>query len=120
MKSYAKCIAKLEAEKLMLEEKLAKTGRSKGAFKEMFEHALMFLSTPQKLWDSGVPEHRQTVIKLAFAARPRCCRENGFSNPEYPLPFKFLGDFCGYRFGMAMNAAMVEPASRSFSLIYGN
>ncbi len=101
IKSYEKRIAKLETERFVLAEKLAKTGQSKGTFEEMFEHALAFLSNPQKLWDSGVPEHRQTVIKLAFETRPRYCRENGFSNPEYSLPFKLLGDFCGQNFVMA-------------------
>ena len=111
IKSYEKRIARLEADKLILEEKLAKTGQSKGTFEEMFEHALAFLANPQKLWDSGVPEHRQTVIKLAFETRPRYCRENGFTNTEYALPFKLLGDFCGSKFVMAEREGF-EPSVR--------
>ena len=111
IKSYEKRIARLEADKLILEEKLAKTGQSKGTFEEMFEHALAFLSNPQKLWDSGDPAHRQTVIKLAFESRPRYCRENGFTNPEYALPFKLLGDFCGSKFGVAEKKGF-EPSRR--------
>ena len=92
--AYEKRIAKLESDKHVLAEKLATTGQSKGRFEELFELSMEFLGDPQKLWASGKLEHRQTVLKLAFADRLTYSRERGFSNPEFSIPFKLLGSFC--------------------------
>ncbi|MEP1206845.1 MAG: hypothetical protein ABJM29_11305 [Rhizobiaceae bacterium] len=46
-------IAKLERQKLVLSEKLAKSGKPKHGFDEVFELTLQILSNPWKLWISG-------------------------------------------------------------------
>ncbi|MEO0399454.1 MAG: hypothetical protein AAF224_08545, partial [Pseudomonadota bacterium] len=109
--AYEKRIAKLETEKLVLEEKREKLGGQKHTFEEMFEHALCFLSNPRKLWDSGVLAHRQTVVKLAFREPPRYCRKSGFSNPEFALPFRLLGGKSMSDFVMAETKGF-EPSIR--------
>ena len=65
--AYEKRIAALEKDKLVKSERLENTGVQKPAFRELFEHAMLFLSNPRALWDSGRLEYRQTVLKLCFA-----------------------------------------------------
>ena len=93
--AYEKRIAKLERDKLVMTEKLENAGATHGGFREMFELSMDFIANPRKLWDSGVIEHRQTVLKLCFAETPRYCRERGFSNPEKSIPFRLLEGISG-------------------------
>ena len=53
IKTYEARIARLEREKLIAAEKLAKTGKPAHSFEKMFEHACTFLSSPCKIWESG-------------------------------------------------------------------
>jgi site-specific DNA recombinase len=50
--AYEKKIRKLEEEKIMLDEKIAKRGRPLQSFDETYRTAFSFLSNPQKLWAS--------------------------------------------------------------------
>ena len=86
-------IAKLEREKLVLEEKRLTSGNPRGRFEDMFELAMRFLASPSKLWVSGSHAHRRLVLKLTFADRLSYCRKLGFRTPETTLPFKALVSF---------------------------
>ena len=107
IEAYEKKIAQLGRKKLALCEKLESAGAPAHTFEEMFELSMRFLANPHKLWRSGRLEHRQTVIKLAFAEPPRYCRENGFSNPEKSMPFKLLEGICSEKFGMADRESVI-------------
>jgi hypothetical protein len=52
--AYEKRVAKLEREKLLAEERLSKTGVPKHTLEESFEHAMLFLSSPWKIWKGAV------------------------------------------------------------------
>ena len=93
--AYEKRIAALEKDKLAKSERLENTGVQKPAFRELFEHALVFLSNPRALWDSGRLEYRQTVLKLCFAQAPQYCRKEGFRTPVSAYPFRLLRELCG-------------------------
>lgn len=91
--AYENKIAKLEREKLVLEEKRVSSGLVRGTFEEMFELAMFFFANPSKLWVSGSHMHRRLVLKLTFADRLQYCRKSGFRTPEMALPFKALASF---------------------------
>ena len=99
--AYEKRIAALETERLVLDEQGRKTERPRHTFDEMFELAMSYLANPWKLWASGNTEHRRTVLRLTFAERLTYCRKNGFSNPNFSLPFKVLGAIQGEEKEMA-------------------
>ena len=88
--AYEKKIAKLENQKLVATEKLAKSVAPSRSFENLFELALQFLSNPWKLWVSDRLEDKRTVLRLAFAKRLAYHRETGFSNPDFTMPFKVL------------------------------
>jgi len=93
--AYEKRIAKMEREKLVLEEKLAsgpqQGSKSGGTFDELFELAQAFLSNPCKIWGSGHLTLRRTVLRLAFTERLNYGRKTGLRTPNLSLPFKLLG-----------------------------
>ena len=88
--AYERRIAKLEQDKLVAAEKLRTGPGPARPFGEMFELAMRFFLNPWKLWTSGPLHHRRMVLKLAFAKRLPYCRETGFSNPIFSLPFNML------------------------------
>ena len=109
--AYESKIARLEREKLALEEKKLTSGCTRGTFEELFELAMSFLANPSQLWFSGCYAHRRLVLKLTFADRLSYCRRSGFRTPETTLPFKVLGYF---REGESVMAERVgfEPTVR--------
>lgn len=76
-------IRKLEAEKLLLAEKIAGGGRPLRHFDDALRTAFDFLENPWKLWASERFEDKRTVSKLAFADRLAYRRKNGFRTPIY-------------------------------------
>lgn len=111
IKAYEKRVHDLEMEKLVLQEKLASTGKSSGTFRQKFEPALDFLKNPQNLWRTGRLEDRKTVLKLTFASHLIYCRETGFRTAELSLPFKVLG--CSHD----GDSQMVELDAKTLNLI---
>ncbi len=91
--AYEKRLAKLEKQRLILEEKQAIAGKPKGAFEDVFELALRFFSNPHKLWESGRFECQKLVLKLAFNDTLAYCRNEGFRTPQVAVPFRFFGNF---------------------------
>lgn len=91
--TYERRIANLEAEKLLVEEKLSKNDKPRASFEKSFELALAFLSNPYKLWRSGKLDIQRTVLKMAFSERPAYIRNSGFRTPQVSEPFRFLENF---------------------------
>ncbi|WP_281823941.1 recombinase family protein [Jannaschia rubra] len=90
--AFEKRIAKLEAEKILLEEQVAKSGKPQHTLEESFELALAFLSSPWNLWKNGPLAWQRTVLRLAFAEPVRYCRSRGVRTPKISFPFKVLRD----------------------------
>ena len=99
--AYEKRLAKLEREKLVTQEKLAKKAEPAHSFDQLFELACQFLANPWKLWASGQFTLQRTVLKLAFAERIAYCRKTGLRTPETTLPFKVLEGLDGQKCLMA-------------------
>ncbi|MEP3918449.1 recombinase family protein, partial [Ascidiaceihabitans sp.] len=95
IRSYEDRVAKLERDKAVLAENLAKQAEPKGSFEEKLEPALTFLANPWKLWETPgkIQIHlRRLVLKLAFTGPIKYCRIEGTRTTGTALLFKALGD----------------------------
>lgn len=101
-------IAKLEKEKLILEEKQEAEGQPIRPFDEMFELSMRFLSNPWNIWRNGRLEHKRTVLKLTFEERLQYDRNQGFQTPKTTIVFKALE---GLRTGKFRLSEGEEPGS---------
>lgn len=108
--AYEKKIVQLEQRKLLLSEKIEQSERPTVGYREMFELAMGFLSSPWKIWNSGQFKLRRMVLRLAFVERIAYSRENGFSNPKISLPFNMLQEISMQKMMMARPTG-VEPVS---------
>ena len=88
-------IEEQERKKLVLAEKLEKSGKPQPSFNENLEHALKFLAKPQKLWDSGIYNLQRQVLKLVFCEPLRYSLMDGYRTPKTSLPFSMLGEISG-------------------------
>ena len=111
IEAYEKRIAKLEKERLIAVEKCRNQGKPKYGFDEMFELALVFLSNPWKLWDSGQIHLRKIVLRLAFAQRMAYQRDKGFRTPQVSVPFRFFDNILG-KSEMARSGRFELPTPR--------
>jgi len=108
-----KRMAQLERDKLLVTEKIEKLSKPVRAFDELFEHALIFLANPQKIWDKGNFEDKRNVLKLAFSERLKYSRETGIRTPKTSIPFKTLGVFLDGQNEMAHPRGF-EPLASAF------
>jgi len=95
IRAFARKVDQLEKEKALLSERAVNQAQPTRSFEELLEPALAFLTSPWKLWESGEIALRRIVLKLAFAGRIKCCRNEGARSPKIAFPFKDLGAFCG-------------------------
>jgi hypothetical protein len=94
--AYENRVRKLEEEKIVLRERIAKSSRPASNFDNTLRTALDFLASPWNLWSSNSLDNRRTVLKLVFAQRLEYARNEGFRTANLSLPFKVLGAFeCG-------------------------
>ena len=114
--AYEKRIAKMEREKLVMQEKLEsgpkQTSKFGATFDELFELAQSFLANPCKIWGYGHLALRLTVLRLAFMERLNYSRKTGLRTPELSIPFKILGGNNMQNCVMA-EAVGFEPTDRS-------
>ncbi|MEL6171837.1 MAG: recombinase family protein [Pseudomonadota bacterium] len=89
--AYEKKIETMERERLVLTEKLQNSGRPKYTFSQLFELSMRFLSNPCKIWRSGRLDLQKTVLRLVFSEPIHYCRDNGFLNTNFSIPFNMLG-----------------------------
>jgi len=113
--AYEDRLAKLETQKLELTEKCESGGQSKAPFEEMFERALLFLSNPQKIWESGSFTEKRTVLKLAFLDNLAYTRNKGFRTPKTSIPFKVLDDISDLKSNMVPLRGL-EPLTPSLRM----
>ena len=90
--AYESRIEKLEREKLVLHERIAKSVPPKGRLEDCIELSLKFLSSPWNIWKNGNFAMRQTVPRLAFAEPLRCSQNGVYETPKFSFPFKYLGN----------------------------
>ncbi len=88
--AFEKRIETLEQEEHVLSDRLSRGTPSKDAYKELFELAMAFLSSPCKIWEKGDFVLKRTVLRLAFSERVAYNRKTGLRTPETALPFKVL------------------------------
>ncbi len=90
IRAYETKLEKLEAEKALISENLAKKPDLNRDFDKSFRTALSFLASPWNLWDSPNPMQRKTLLKLVFAAPLPYVRNQGFRTAKTTRPFKVL------------------------------
>lgn len=105
-------INQMAQNKLAIVQKCRILGQPKRGYSEMFELALIFLSSPCNIWENGSFIDRRNVLKLAFTGQVPYTRENGFSNPKISLPFKALGGLESTEKGMAHWGGFEPPTPR--------
>ena len=110
--AYEKRIAKLEREKLLAEENLAKTGKPRHTFEESFELAMRFLSSPWSIWRNSDLTMKKAVLRLAFAAPLPYCRNLGLRTPDLAFPFKALDGIHSGNCEMARRGGFEPPTPR--------
>jgi hypothetical protein len=107
--AYEKRIAKLEREKMLAEEEIAKSGKTQHTFEELSEHAMRFLSSPWDIWRKSDLALRKTVLRLAFLEPLPYSQETGLRTPNLALPFKALGGFAATNVRWRTRQASASP-----------
>ena len=107
-KALERKLEELERDQRLIEEKAQNAVAPRYTYAESFKRAMNFLSNPCKLWDTGVLEVRQAVLRMVFAEPISYDRKEGVRTAKSTLPFKALGDFCIPNFGM-VEPRGVEP-----------
>lgn len=93
IESYEKRLARLDSDKALLSEKLAKADKPGRTFEDGFRTAMGFLGNPQKIWRSDRFEDKRAVLRLTFADNLRYALEGGFRTANLSLPFSLLREF---------------------------
>ena len=104
IETYEKRLARLDKDKALLSEKIAKAKKPAKAFEESFRTAMRYLGNPHKLWDSERFEDKRLVLRLTFSDNLRYARNEGFRTSNLSLPFKLLRDFSVAKNGVARPA----------------
>lgn len=100
--AYEGRIAKLEREKIVLNEKASLCVPPKGRLEGCIELSLKFLSSPWKIYRNGGHALRQTVLRLAFSEPIRHSRKEAYGTPKFSFPFKVLGEISGQKNEMVL------------------
>ena len=88
--AYEKRIQKLEADKHVISETIAESGKPQRHFDETLRTALEFISSPWKLWISDRLEDKHAVLKLTFSGRLAYDRSKGLRTENIALPFQVI------------------------------
>jgi site-specific DNA recombinase len=102
IEALEKRIEALNANKLLLAEKIGNSGQPVRSFEDSLRTSLEFLANPWKLWTLGPFDCKRTVLKLAFSTCPQYDRNQGFRTPDLALPFKMLADLASPLTGMVL------------------
>ncbi len=90
IETYEAKIGELNKNKALLTEILENQAVPAGSFAEKLEPALIFLSNPWKIWESGSVAARRLVLKLAFTDRIKYYRNEGARTTKLSFPFRAL------------------------------
>ncbi len=88
--SFEKRVEELEAERLLVAERIARLGHKSSTFDRSVRTALAFLRNPWQLWSFGTYEHKRLLLQLCFSKRVAYQRNVGLRTAELALPFKLL------------------------------
>jgi len=113
-RAYERKIDKLEAEKVITQQKLAELKVLNRQLPEKVELALSFLSNPWKIWDSGDQAMRKLLLRMAFSGRVSYDRKTGYRTPQVSVIFRFFGDIA--RKCEMVPGGGIEPPTRGFSI----
>ncbi|MCR9089229.1 MAG: recombinase family protein [Rhodobacteraceae bacterium] len=102
-------VSQLEREKLLIAEQIEKPLPNSGTAAELFEHALLFLANPWKIWEKGSLQVRRMVLRLVFAEPISYSPEQGVRTPKTTIPFRYLGGLGGEKMGMARWGGFEPP-----------
>ncbi len=105
-------IDELEREKLVMQEKAAKSPVPERSFEDAVRTSVEFLSNPQKLWASGDIHHKKTLLRLMLEHRLEYVRNKGLRTPQTSLPFRVIGGLQGKNIGMAHRGGFEPPTPR--------
>ncbi|HBR68774.1 MAG TPA: recombinase [Rhodospirillaceae bacterium] len=103
IQKYEDELARLEAEKVLVREKIKQCGRPLEPFEDCFRTAMTFLANPCYLWSSDRLEDKRMVLRLVFADKLPYHRNEGFrtaKNEELSLPFRYLKNLDGGEYEM--------------------
>jgi len=98
---YEDEITKLEEQKITLYEKIRNCGRPLKPFDETFRTAMTFLASPCFLWSSDRLKVKSAVLRLVFAEKLPCQRNEGFRTAQTSLPFMVLEGLKGGKYDLA-------------------
>ncbi|NSY32278.1 recombinase [Pseudoalteromonas sp. JC28] len=93
--TYEKTIQELERQKILLSEKRKNIGKSKPSFEHAFRTAMIWLSNPRQLWDTGCLADRNALLKILFTGMLKYDKEEGFLNHPIAQPIRLCGQFLG-------------------------
>lgn len=88
--SFERRMKNLEREKLLIDEKIAKSAQSNKDYSGSLRTILKFLENPYALWGSRVIANQRAVLKLVFADNITWLRGHGLRTVNMSLLFKDL------------------------------
>ncbi|MBG78465.1 MAG: recombinase [Alphaproteobacteria bacterium] len=91
IKTYEKSIKQLEKQKVLLDEKLKIGRKRQPSFERAFKTALVWLTNPAVLWDTGCLADRKSLLKVLFTDNLRYDKESGFLNRPIAQPIRLCG-----------------------------
>ncbi|MEC7547550.1 MAG: hypothetical protein VYB48_11515 [Pseudomonadota bacterium] len=91
IKTYEKSIKQLEKQKVLLDEKLKVGRKRQPSFERAFKTALVWLTNPAVLWDTGCLADRKSLLKVLFTDNLRYDKESGFLNRPIAQPIWLCG-----------------------------
>jgi len=102
--AYDNEIARLEMERAVEEEKLARMGAENRfelpAFDDAYRTAMDFLANPLKLWRSERFECQRALVKMLFTQQLEYCRSSGYRTAQIALPARVLQGFGDQKSGV--------------------
>ena len=104
VEAYENRITQLQAQKLVLEEKVKKCGSELPDFETSYRTALDFLSNPLKLWASDTYEDKRAVLKLAFLDKLSYDPKTGYRTASIARPFRLCKEL------LTVKSDMVQPS----------
>lgn len=115
IKAYEDKIEKLEREKLLLEEKIARIVPPARRLEEFIEPALALLASPWDIYDNGDLPFKRAVLRLVFAEPVRYSRKSGYRTANTTFPFKVLARIATAQSEMVESKG-VEPSTSAVRL----
>ncbi len=100
--AYESRLEKLERDKIVISERVARTVPPKGRLEDCIEHALKFLANPWILYKNGDFVMRQTVLRLVFSDPLRYSPNGVYGTPNFSFPFKYLAGISGAKSEMVL------------------